>query len=71
MKIYFLFKNDCLGLAKASKVDFSIFSFFLNLFYEFSKIKISKDTKNMKNYFLVKIDSLGLAKVTKANFLIL
>ena len=72
MKIYFLFKNGCLGLAKASKVDFSIFSFFLHfLFYEFSKIKIPKNTENMKNHFLVKIGSLGLAKVPKVDFSIL
>ena len=70
MKIYFLFKNGCLGLAKASKVDFAIFSFFF-IFHEFSKIKILKNTENMKNHFLVKISSLGLAKVPKVNFSIL
>ena len=46
MKIYFLFKNGCLGLAKASKVDFAIFSFFLY----FSWIFENKNTKNNRKY---------------------
>ena len=46
MKNYFLFKNGCLSLAKAYKVDFAIFSFFLDFFfYEFSKIKYRKILK--------------------------
>ena len=71
MKNYFLLKNGCLSLAKASKVDFAIFSFFLDFFYEFSKMKISKNIENMNNYFLVKIGFLGLIKVPKVDFLIL
>ena len=55
MKNYFLLKNGCLSLAKASKVDFAIFSFFLDFFYEFLKIKISENTENTKNHFLSKL----------------
>ena len=62
MKYYFLFKNDYLSFPKTSKVDFLIFSFFFFIFHEFLKIKILKNTENMKNHFLVKISSLGLAK---------
>ena len=47
------------------------FSQFFFIFHEFSKIKILKNTENMKNHFLVKISSLGLAKVPKVNFSIL
>ena len=51
MKNYFLFKNGSLSLMKASKVDFVIFSFFLDFLLIFENKNTEKVLKYGKLFF--------------------